>query len=95
MITAMRFLMFYMFFFLFVTYVSVLAGATIFTDADLAGLVPNSAADLINPLFFINAMWVLFNISSEYAILYTVMIVPFLIGVVYIVAAWVRGVSPT
>ena len=95
MITAMRFLMFYMFFFLFVGYISVLAGATIFTDADLTVLVPSSAVDLINPLFFVNAMWVLFNISSDYALLYTVMVVPFLVGVVYIVAAWVRGVSPT
>jgi len=93
--TALKFLVFYATFMLFVVFIGTLAGISIFEGAEgIETIIPTSAYDLINPLWFINAVWVLFSISSEFALLYTIVIAPFFVGVVYIVAALVRGVSP-
>lgn len=95
--SALSFLLFYMIFFGFTFYITTLAGITILEiegNNDMTGLIPKDFSEFINPLFFLTAAWTLFNISSEYAIIYLVLIVPFLIGIVYIIAAWVRGVSP-
>lgn len=92
--TPLKFFMFYGVFFGFVVYFSTLAGLQILQNANISLMIPKSQLDFINPLFIVGAMWSLFNISSEYQILYSMIIVPFILGLVYIMASWVRGVSP-
>lgn len=93
--TPLKFFMFYSIFLGFTLFITTMAGVSIYSNLEsVSGLIPTTALDFINPLFIGGAMWALFNISTEFAIIYAITIVPFLIGLVYIMASWVRGVSP-
>lgn len=94
-----RFFMFYTVFFLFVTYVSALAGPSLFSGADafqdLAGTsdATFNAWNLVNPLYIVGLVGSLLSISTEFTLLYILVLAPFLVGLVINIAKFIRGVS--
>lgn len=88
--TALKFFMFYSTFIMVVVYLSTLAGVSIFSD-EISTLIPASASDLLNPLWVFGSAWTLFTMTTEYQVLYTVLLVPFFVGLTYISVVLLRG----
>ena len=84
--TPLRFLIFYTTFILFVTFVSVQAGVTIFRDADgMQTLIDEAPNNALNPLWYGSVLVGMMSISSEFTYIYIVFLAPFIVGLVYII----------
>lgn len=89
---ALRFLVFYTIFILFISWVSAQAGTTIFSNSeDMQNLVADAPANYYNPIWYIGALGAFMSLSTEFTLVYIVMITPLIIGIVYIVAATLSG----
>ncbi|MEM4711310.1 MAG: hypothetical protein QXL18_05170 [Candidatus Woesearchaeota archaeon] len=91
MITKLEFIFVYSIFFLFIVYISSLAGITIFTNVEEIQNIPNSL-DVLNPFVSIPYFFKFLQISSEYRALFTILIIPFLIGIAWVILEWARGI---
>lgn len=89
---ALTFLIFYTILVLFVVEITVLSGQEILTNTEgfteLAG-EPN----ILNPFYVITALWTLSNLDSSIFLMNTIVILPFIAGLVYIIASFIRGTS--
>lgn len=89
---ALRFLVFYTIFILFISWVSAQAGTTIFSNSDaMQGLIDDAPANYWNPLWYIGALGAFMSLSSEFTLIYIVIITPLILGIVYIVASAIAG----
>ena len=87
----LKFFYSYAIFFFFVIYISSMAGTQIFKGVEGLENVP-TGLDLLNPFNSIPYFLKFLEISSEYRILTMIIITPFLIGVVWAILEWARGV---
>lgn len=89
---ALSLLIFYTIFVLYVVNMSLLSGTDILSNTEgFENLANPTGYDLINPFYIIPAMWSLASISSEYLLLYVGLIAPFIMSLIYIIAAFIRG----
>lgn len=89
---ALRFLVFYTIFILFVSWISAQAGTTIFSNSDaMQGLIDDAPANYWNPVWYIGALGAFMSLSTEFTIVYIVMLSPLIVGIVYIVASTIAG----
>jgi len=98
--TSLEFLVGYTTFFLFSTYLFGLIGQTVFSsvatpsvaceiDAGWLAVFQMIACAGSNFIYFFTLM----TISTEYQLLGTVLITPFLVGVLWVIVSWMRGVD--
>lgn len=88
----LEFIVFYTLFILVVIQLSGMAGQTIFSDSPEFSDVPTDTVSILNPLDNFG-FWVgLLSISTEYQIVFTLVITPFIIGIVWILVELARGV---
>jgi len=88
----LKFIYSYSVFFMFVIYMSGIAGVTIFSGTEAIQHPPTSGLDLLNPFVSIPYFFSFLLISTEYQILFVCLIIPFVIGMVYLVLEWARGI---
>lgn len=92
MVTKLGFILFYTIFVLFVIQVSGMAGQAIFSDSPEFSAVPTDEATVLNPLTNF-AFWVgLLTISTEYQIIFTIIILPLIVGLVWAFVEMARGI---
>jgi len=92
MITKIEFVFFYTLFLLFVIYISGMAGRTIFASNPAFENVPTDAATILNPLANFGFWISLLTISTEYQILFTLVMLPMIVTLVWILIELARGV---
>lgn len=91
---AVRFFMFYTVFFLFIAYISGLAGASIFQGTGaFENLALSSGWDVINPFYIIGTLGALFSVSTEFSLLFILILSPFFVGLVMLIARYIRGLD--
>jgi len=89
---ALRFLMFYTIFILFVSWVSAQAGTTIFSNSeDMQNLINDAPVNYWNPIWYIGALGAFMSLSTEFTLIYIVMITPLVVGIVYVIASAIAG----
>ena len=88
----LKFFYSYTTFFMFVVYVSGIAGITIFSGTGQIQDVPTSGLNLLNPFVSIPYFFSFLLISTEYVILFAVLILPFVVGAVWSILEWARGI---
>lgn len=98
MSSAMKFLTFYIIFAGVVLWLSVLANVSILTTSspDTAAILqpPTSSWDFVNPIYVANMLIALASINSDYALMFTLIITPLILGVIYIGICIARGITP-
>ena len=87
----LKFFYSYSIFFMFVVYISGMAGISIFSGTE-ALQNPPTGLDLLNPFVSIPFFFNFLLISTEYQILFVILIIPFIIGTIYAILEWARGV---
>jgi len=92
---VLEFFQYYAVFFLLLSYISGLIGIQVLSGTEgFDSLVASkSAIDLLNPLYLINILLGLFTVSSAFTLIYLIFAFPFLIGLVIIAGAFIRGWS--
>lgn len=92
MTTKLEFILFYSLFVLFVVQLSGMAGQTIFADSPAFTDVPMDELSILNPLTNFG-FWVgLLTISTEYQILFSLVMLPLIIGLVWSLVELARGI---
>lgn len=92
MTTKLEFILFYSLFILFVVQISGMAGQTIFADSPAFANVPTDEATILNPLTNLSFWIGMLTISTEYQILFSIIILPLIIGLVWSFVEMVRGI---
>jgi len=82
-----EFIMFYVVFIAFVIYISGLAGFSILK----ADFDPTFNFNVTDPFAVFGSFLALLSVSSEYAIIFGFVLTPFLFGLGWIIAKWIRG----
>lgn len=92
---ALKFLMFYGVFILLVVWISTEAGISIYSNTEgFDSLIENrSVWSLLDPFYIIPVMGQLMSIDSTYSLLYIFTIVPFIMGLIWIIATFIRGIQ--
>ncbi len=93
--TPLKFLLFYTAFIFFVTFISAHAGTTIFSNSEgMPELVDGSAANILNPLWYMGVVGAMMSLSSEFALVYILFVLPFIVGLGYIILEKVIDIIP-
>jgi len=93
MVQTLEFFMYYTVFFLFVIFISGLLGQTIFTGTSGIENLPKATGwDLINPFYIVPTLTSLFSISTEFQIIFILLVSPFIVGLIWVIAGFIRGV---
>jgi hypothetical protein len=90
--SKVEFVLFYTVFILFVIQVSGMAGQTIFGDSPQFANVPTDATTILNPLTNFGFWVSLLTLSTEYQLLFSLLILPLIVGLVWVFVEMVRGV---
>lgn len=77
---------------MFVIQISGMAGQSILSESPAFANVPTDAGTVLNPLVNLNFWIGLLTISTEYQILFTLILLPFIVGLVWIFIETVRGI---
>lgn len=94
MADRISFIIFYSVFLVFVMYIAGLAGASIFSiggSTDISAFpqpTGNWWTDWTLPFVY---FWSFFSLSSEFAIIFTLIVIPFVGGMILIIAEMIRG----
>jgi len=86
------FIVFYSLFILFVIQLSGMAGQTILSNYPQFENVPTDSTTLLNPLSNIGFWIGLLTVSTDYQIIFTLILLPFIIGIAWIIVEIARGV---
>jgi hypothetical protein len=95
MITKLEFILFYALFLFFITQISAMAGASILKNAPPPPTIPPEPTIvdyIVYPIQNIGYFFRLMLVSSDFALFGTLILVPFLIALVWIILELVRGV---
>jgi hypothetical protein len=90
--SKVEFVLFYTVFILFVIQVSGMAGQTIFADSPQFANVPVDATTILNPLTNFGFWISILTLSTEYQLLFSLLILPLIVGLVWVFVEMVRGV---
>lgn len=88
----LEFLLFYTTFLMFVIYISGLAGQTILSGTEGFDNLKNAPLDATNIFSTFSYFTALLSISTEYQMLFVVVIFPFLVGLIWLIVEWIRGI---
>lgn len=92
MTTKLQFIVFYSIFVLITIQLGALAGVDIFQNTpDFAG-VPTDSATLLNPLTAFGFWISLLTVSVEYQVIYTIVLLPLIIGLAWSFVEMSRGI---
>jgi hypothetical protein len=91
-ITKLEFILFYTLFVLFIAQISGMAGQSLLKDVPAFKNVPTDATSLLNPLTNMQFWLGMLTVSSDYQIIFTLILLPLIIGLVWSIIELVRGV---
>jgi hypothetical protein len=95
--TPLKFLLFYTAFILFVTFISVQAGVTIFSDVEGFDDITETdaiAENYLNPWWYLGVLTAMFTISTEFTLLYITILAPFIVGLAFIIVEKIIDIIP-
>ena len=92
MITKLEFILFYTLFVLFIAQISGMAGQSLLKDVPAFKNVPTDATSLLNPLTNMQFWLGMLTVNSDYQIIFTLILLPLIIGLVWSIIELVRGV---
>jgi hypothetical protein len=90
--SKVEFVLFYTVFILFVIQLSGMAGQTIFADSPQFANVPTDELSILNPLTNFGFWVSILTLSTEYQLLFSLLVLPLIVGLVWVFVEMVRGV---